>query len=87
MNRRVTGNAPPVTAAPEYNETADYFAKALELCGVGAWITVQDAIPIMLHIGWNTIAREKEKAVHSAVYKRMQKRRITRRWSLRATPA
>lgn len=32
--------------APEYIETADYFAKALDLCGTGAWITVQDAIPM-----------------------------------------
>ena len=63
--------------APEYAETADYFAKALELCwdagsardrsGTGVWITIQDAIPIMLRIGWNTIAKEKEKAVYSAV--------------------
>ena len=59
--------------APEYTETADYFAKALELCGPGAWVTVQGVIPIMLRIGWNTIAKEKEKAVYSAVYKRMQK--------------
>ena len=61
-----------IVHAPEYCETADYFAKALELCD-GAWITVQGAIPIMLHIGWNTIATAKEKAVYSAVYKRMQK--------------
>ncbi len=62
-------------------ETADYFAKALERCwhaegardrsGTGVWITIQDAIPIMLRIGWNTIA--KEKAVYSAVHKRMRK--------------
>ena len=61
--------------APEYIETADYFAKALELCGPGAWITVQGAIQIMRRIGWNTIAKEKEKAVYSAVYKRMRKAR------------
>ena len=63
---------PGAVPAPEYIETADYFAKALELCD-GAYITVQDAIPIMLRIGWNTIAKEKEKAVYSAVYKRMRK--------------
>ena len=70
--------------APEYTETADYFAKALELCwdaggardrSGGVWITIQDAIPIMLRIGWNTIAKEKEKAVYSAVHKRMRKAR------------
>ena len=67
----VAGTVP----APEYTETADYFAKALELCGADVWITVRGAIPIMLHIGWNTIAKAKEKAVYSAVYKRMQKAR------------
>lgn len=40
-------------------ETADYFAKALELCGAGAWIKIQVAIPMKLRTGWNTIAKEK----------------------------
>ena len=69
-------------------ETADYFAKALERCwhaggardrsGTGVWITIQDAIPIMLRIGWNTIAKEKGKAVYSAVHKRMRGARTRR---------
>ena len=46
--------------APEHTETADYFAKALELCGAGNSVTVQSAIRIMLRIGWNTIAKEGE---------------------------
>ena len=49
----MTGTVP----TPEYTETADYFAKALELCAVHAgqeapvYITIQGAIPIMLRIG------------------------------------
>ena len=52
--------------------TAEWFAEALERCGVGNYILLSDAIKIMHRIGWETKSKTEGQIltnVHSRVYK------------------
>ena len=52
--------------------TAEWFAKALEMCGAGNYIHLDDIIKIMGRCGWTTKSATPERIrrnVHSRVYK------------------